>query len=94
MKQIIGFQNKDPSPIVYRGGIDLKSETDIAKDEVKLRPCIRDARSQRHLVSQVKWGKNDLGDQVHVHVRKCGTNLTKYVPRIEGHGDMPLQKYF
>ena len=38
-------------PIVYGGGIDLKSETDIAKDEVKLRPCVRDARSQRHLVS-------------------------------------------
>ena len=40
--------------------IDLKSEIDIAKDEVRL-------------------GKNDLGDQVHVQVRKCGTNATKYV---------------
>ena len=47
---VLVFWNKDPSPIVYGGGIDLKSETDIAKDEVKLRPCVRDARSQRHLV--------------------------------------------
>ena len=60
---------------MYGGGNDLKSETDIAKDEVK-------------------WGKNDLADQVQVQVRKCGTNATKYVPRIEGHGDMPMQKYF
>ena len=41
---MVFLKNKDPSPIVYGGGIDLKSETDIAKDEVKLRPCVRDAR--------------------------------------------------